>query len=194
VSDPAQALRAFEGADVVYQCAAPRYSQWPAQLPALMRGAIEGAAAAGARIVYGDNLYAYGRVSGPITEDLPARPVGPNGRTRAAVAELLLKAHADAKLRAVIGRGSILRSSRDGLNRRRPRRTNAGRRVAWCWRPTAPHRDLHRRLALITLGSHDESFGRSGMSPPPKRNHSPVRADRRVVPSWARPRAPFSCS
>jgi nucleoside-diphosphate-sugar epimerase len=106
VSDPAQAHRAFEGADFVYQCAAPRYSQWPAHLPGLMRGVIEGAAATGARIVYGDNLYAYGRVSGPITENLPDRPIGPNGRVRAAVAELLLKAHANVKVRAAVGRGS----------------------------------------------------------------------------------------
>ena len=56
---------------MVYQCAAPRYSQWPHLMPALMRGVTDGASAAGARLVYGDNLYAYGRVAGPVTEDLP---------------------------------------------------------------------------------------------------------------------------
>jgi nucleoside-diphosphate-sugar epimerase len=165
VSDPAQAHRAFEGADVVYQCAAPRYSQWPAQLPALMRGAIEGAAAAGAGIVYGDNLYAYGRVSGPITEDLPDRPVGPNGRTRAAVAELLLKAHADAKLRAVIGRGSDFfghHALASTVGDRVFGRMVASKAAQVLGDPDVPHTvtfidDFAR--ALVTLGSHDESFG-----------------------------------
>jgi hypothetical protein len=43
VSDAADARRAFEGASVVYQCAVPRYSQWPALMPRLVRGVIEGA-------------------------------------------------------------------------------------------------------------------------------------------------------
>lgn len=164
-SDPAQAPRAFEGADVVYLCAAPRYSQWPALLPGLMRGAIEGATAVGARIVYGDNLYAYGRVSGPITEDLPDRPVGPNGRVRAAVAELLLKAHADAKLRAVIGRGSDFFGPHAVVSTVGDRvfgRMVAGKPAQVLGDPDLPHTvifidDFAR--ALITLGSHDESFG-----------------------------------
>jgi len=165
VSDPAQAHRAFEGADLVYQCAAPRYSQWPALLPGLMRGAIEGAAAAGARIVYGDNLYAYGRVSGPITEDLPDQPVGPNGRTRAAVAEMLLKAHADGKLRAAIGRGSDFfgpHALNSTVGVRVFGRMVAGKLAQVLGNPDVPHTvtfidDFAR--ALITLGSHDEAFG-----------------------------------
>ncbi|HYV00746.1 MAG TPA: hypothetical protein VEM93_00150 [Actinomycetota bacterium] len=48
-----------------------------------MRAIIEGAAAAEARLVFGDNLYAYGPVDGPLTEDLPYLARGPNGRTRA---------------------------------------------------------------------------------------------------------------
>ena len=35
-----------------------------------MKG-VEGASATGARVVYADNLYAYGAVAGPLTEDLP---------------------------------------------------------------------------------------------------------------------------
>jgi nucleoside-diphosphate-sugar epimerase len=165
VSDPAQAHRAFQGADLVFHCAAPRYSQWPALLPGLMHGAIEGAAAAGARIVYGDNLYAYGRVSGRITENLPNRPVGPNGRTRAQVAEMLLKAHADAKLRAAIGRGSDFFGPHalvSTVGERVFGRMVAGKPAQLLGDPHVPHTvtfidDFAK--ALITLGSHDEAFG-----------------------------------
>jgi nucleoside-diphosphate-sugar epimerase len=165
VSDPAEARRAFEGSDVVYQCAAPRYSQWPALLPGLMHGAIEGAAAAGARIVYGDNLYAYGRVSGLITEDMPDRPIGANGRVRAAVAELLLKAHADARLRAVIGRGSDFfgpHALNSTVGVRVFGRMIAGKAAQVLGNPDVPHTVTFIddfASALITLGSHGESFG-----------------------------------
>ena len=71
-----------------------------------MNAIIEGAAAAGARLVFGDNLYAYGPVDGPLTEDLPYQAKGPNGLVRAQIAETLLGAHATGRIRATIGRAS----------------------------------------------------------------------------------------
>jgi nucleoside-diphosphate-sugar epimerase len=165
VSDPDQSRRAFEGARVVYQCAAPRYSKWPALLPALMDGVIQGASAVGARIVYGDNLYSYGRVQGPLTEDLPYRPVGVNGRTRAQVAEALMAAHADGKVRAAIGRSSdffgpfALNST---VGERVFARMLAAKPAQVLGNPDVPHTvtfidDFAR--ALVTLGSRDEALG-----------------------------------
>jgi hypothetical protein len=75
-----------------------------------MHAVIEGAAA-GARLVFGDNLYAYGPVDGPRTEDLPYQARGPNGRVRARIAETLMRAHGSGRIRATIGRGvGLLRS------------------------------------------------------------------------------------
>ena len=91
---------------MVYHCAATPYATWPQTLPPLMDGILAGAAAAGARLVYGDNLYCYGPVSGPLTEDLPYRAAGPNGRVRAQLAEALLAAHERGTVRATIGRAS----------------------------------------------------------------------------------------
>jgi nucleoside-diphosphate-sugar epimerase len=105
-SDPAAARRACDGATVVFHCAAHSYGQWDKVLPPIMNGIIEGAASAGARLVFGDNLYAYGHVDGPIREDLPYRPVGPNTKARAEVATALMNAHASGKVRATIGRAS----------------------------------------------------------------------------------------
>ena len=106
VTDHAASRRACEGAAVVYHCATAAYGRWAQFLPPLMNGIIEGTAAAGAKLVYGDNLYAYGLVDGPIREDLPYRPIGPNTRARAEVATTLMAAHASGKLRATIGRAS----------------------------------------------------------------------------------------
>lgn len=201
VSDPAEASRAFEGARVVYQCAVPRYSQWPAQLPALMRGAIEGASVAGAAMIYGDNLYAYGRVSGSITEDLPYRPVGPNSRTRAEVAETLMRACADGKLRAAIGRGSDFfgpHALSSSVGNRVFGRMVVGKPPQVLGDPNVPHTvtfidDFAR--GLITLGSSDEALG--GVWHIPSAETSTMRrfveliaeqtgvsAKPRVTPSW----------
>jgi nucleoside-diphosphate-sugar epimerase len=105
-ADHTAARRTCQGAAVVYHCAATPYATWPQTLPPLMDGIIAGAAAAGARLVYGDNLYCYGPVSGPLTEDLPYRATGPNGRVRAQLAEALLAAHERGTVRATIGRAA----------------------------------------------------------------------------------------
>jgi hypothetical protein len=39
-----------------------------------MDGIVASASAAGARVVYSDNVYCYGPVEGQVTEDLPTRP------------------------------------------------------------------------------------------------------------------------
>jgi nucleoside-diphosphate-sugar epimerase len=165
VGDSDRARRAFAGARLVYHCAAPGYSKWPALLPTLMNGVIEGASAVGARIVYGDNLYAYGRVRGPLTEDLPVRPVGPNGRTRAQVADALMEAHRSGKVRATIGRGSdffgphVLAST---VGERVFARLAAGKPAQVLGNPDLPHTvtfidDFAR--ALVILGSREEALG-----------------------------------
>ena len=165
VSDAADARRAFEGASVVYQCAVPRYSQWPALMPRLMRGVIEGASSVGARLVYSDNFYAYGRVSGPLTENLPYKPVGRNTRTRAEVAEAVMKANTDGRERATIGRGSDFfgpHALNSSVGERVFGRLLQGKRAQVLGNPNVPHTvtfldDFAR--ALITLGSRDESLG-----------------------------------
>jgi nucleoside-diphosphate-sugar epimerase len=130
-----------------------------------MGGVIEGAAAVEARIVYGDNLYGYGRVGGPLTEDLPYRPVGPNGRTRARVAEALMAAHRDGRVRAAIGRGSdffgphVMTST---VGEQVFARLASGRRAQVLGNPDLPHTvtfidDFAR--ALMILGSREEALG-----------------------------------
>ncbi len=106
VAEAGDAKRACDGATVIYHCANPPYARWPELHPPLMMAIIEGASFAGAKLVFGDNLYAYGPVDAPLTEDLPSRAQGSNGRTRARIADDLLAAHEDGRVRAAIGRGS----------------------------------------------------------------------------------------
>ena len=71
------ALAACQGATVVYQCAQPKYDRWAEEFPGLIRTILSGVEAAGAKLVMADNLYVYGPVDGPMTEDLPHAATSP---------------------------------------------------------------------------------------------------------------------
>ena len=165
MTEPASARRALAGATVVYHAASAPYPRWPELLPALMHGVIAAATAVGARIVYADNLYEYGPVDGPLTEDLPARATGPNGRVRAALAAELLEADAAGTVRAAIGRASDYygpwgRQSSAGERLFLP--AIRGKATQVLGDPDVPHTftylgDFAR--GLVTLGTHDEAYG-----------------------------------
>ena len=165
ITDPVAARRAMAGAAIVYHAASAPYHRWPELLPPLMRGVIAGATAAGARIVYADNLYAYGSVDGPLTEDLPSHATGPNGRIRAALAEELMAADATGNVRATIGRASDYYGPRGRQSTAGERLfvpVLAGKGVRLLADPDLPHTytylcDFAR--GLVTLGTHDAALG-----------------------------------
>ncbi len=95
-----------DGATVVYQCAQPAYQDWQQQFPPLQASIVEAVAANGATLVVAENLYMYGPVTGPMTEELPHLAATRKGRTRARMSEALLEAHRAGKVRVAIGRGS----------------------------------------------------------------------------------------
>ncbi len=100
------ARRACEGAAVVYHCAQPPYTKWAELFPPMTEAVLDGAAAAGAKLVFADNLYVYGPPDGPMTEETPQRAQGKKGRIRIEMADAVLGAHADGRLRVAIGRSS----------------------------------------------------------------------------------------
>ncbi len=165
ITDPEAARRSMAGAAVVYHAASAPYHRWPELLPPLMRGVIAGAASTGARVVYADNLYAYGPVDGPLTEDLPSRATGPNGRVRAALADELMEADAAGTVRSTIGRASDYygpwgRQSTAGERLFVPALTGKG--VQLLADPDRPHTytylgDFAR--GLVTLGTNDAALG-----------------------------------
>ncbi|WP_050943019.1 NAD-dependent epimerase/dehydratase family protein [Bacillus methanolicus] len=92
-------------AEKFFHCAGLPYSEWSDHLPTMMNGLIEAAAFSGAKIIYADNLYAYGPATGEYHEDLSYKPIGVKTKVRAQVAETLLNSHQQGKIKAVIGRG-----------------------------------------------------------------------------------------
>ena len=137
--------RALEGATVVYHCVQPSSARRPQDLAAMTRGILAATAAAGAKLVFADNLQMYGPVGGPMTEETPARAQTKKGKMRAALAEELLAAHRDGSLRVVIGRSSDYYGP-GGLNPAAGERffkaVLAGMKVQW-------YADLDQRHTMI---------------------------------------------
>jgi nucleoside-diphosphate-sugar epimerase len=159
------ARRACEGAAVVYHCAQPPYTKWPELFPPMTQAILDGAAAAGAKLVFADNTYVYGPPDGPMTEETPQRAQGKKGRTRIEMADAILGAHAAGRLRCTIGRSSDYYGPRGttstvGENIMKP--ALRGKRARWLGSLDQPHtlnylEDMAR--ALATLGERDDADG-----------------------------------
>jgi nucleoside-diphosphate-sugar epimerase len=165
VAHGAEVMRACDGAAVVYHCANPPYARWPELHPPLMKAIIEGAASARAKLIFGDNLYAYGPVDGPLTEDLPYRARGANGRTRARIAEDLMRANQDGRVRAAIGKASDFfgpHALQSAVGNGVFARALAGKPARVLGDPDLPHTVTYIEdfgKALVTLGERDEALG-----------------------------------
>lgn len=166
VSTPEGAKDACADAAVVYHAAQPAYTRWPEEFPPLTEAVIEGAASAGARLVFADNLYMYGPgAPQPLTERTPQRATGRKGATRILMASRLMEAHREGRVRVAIGRssdyygpggvGTISGETVFGA-------ALAGRTVRWPGSLDAPHQfnylpDMAR--ALVVLGESAEAAG-----------------------------------
>ena len=89
--DAASANRALEAADVAYLTVGLPYRTkvWRNDWPTLLSNTIEACIASGVHLVYFDNVYAYGRVDGPMTEATPIRPSSTKGEIRAGLLRML---------------------------------------------------------------------------------------------------------
>jgi nucleoside-diphosphate-sugar epimerase len=99
-------IQAAQGAVALYSCAGPAYHRWSTEWPPLGAALIRAAEATGAVLVTTGNLYVYGQVDGPITEDLPLRPNSVKGEIRAAIWADALAAHKAGRIHTAEVRGS----------------------------------------------------------------------------------------
>lgn len=180
--DPAQAREVCEGAAVVYHCVGLPYPRWT-EFPAIAAGIVEGAVAAGAKLVYSDNLYMYGAVDGAMTEERPYAATTKKGRIRAAIARSLLDAHQAGRVRVAIGRGSDFfgpfATDAAMMGSRVFGRALAGKSAQVVGDPDRLHSftfidDFGK--ALVTLGERDEALGRTWHVP-----SAPAMTTRRFV-------------
>lgn len=105
-TDATALARHAEGAVALYSCAGPAYHRWATDWPPLGAALLRAAETSGAVLVTTGNLYAYGVVDGPMTEQLPLRPNSVKGRVRARLWTDALAAHEAGRLRTAEVRGS----------------------------------------------------------------------------------------
>ncbi|SDM59034.1 NAD-dependent epimerase/dehydratase family protein [Allokutzneria albata] len=95
-----------KGAVALYSCAGPAYHRWPTDWPPLGASLVSAAEETGAVLVTTGNLYGYGQVDVPMTEDLPLRPNSVKGQVRASLWAAQLAAHEAGVIRTAEVRGS----------------------------------------------------------------------------------------
>jgi len=136
--------RAADGADVLYNCANPGdYTQWERAWPPLAAAFLAAAERTGAVYAITGNLYPYGPVDGPMTEDLPDAATDHKGRLRAGLWADARQAFDDGRLRgAVEVRASDYLGPGVGANGHVSRvlpTARRGRRVTMMGRTDLPH-------------------------------------------------------
>jgi len=101
-------LRAVEGSEIVYLLVGLEYNKkvWQNSWPLIMRHAIDACKAAGAKLIFFDNVYMYGRVKGRMTESSPFNPCSRKGQIRTEIAEMLLDEMSSGGLKAIIARSA----------------------------------------------------------------------------------------
>jgi nucleoside-diphosphate-sugar epimerase len=167
-TDPASTRTVCQGGTIVYNCAAPAYTDWATSYPAMQAGIIEGAAAAEAILVSAENLYIYGLVTQPMTEDLPFRPNSRKGEIRAQMSIDLMAAHKAGKVRATIGRAPDFYGPVAALTTVYGERVFnpalIGKTVSVLGKLDMPHTFIYVddfAQGLVTLGAHESALGES---------------------------------
>ena len=165
-SDPIVLARITAEADVLYNCANPPYHRWPELWPPLAASLLSAASGSEAGLVIMGNLYGYGPLDHPMTEDDPLATTGTKGRVRAAMWSDALAAHRAGRVRVTEARASdffgpgVVESSFFGRN---VAALLAEKRVYTVGDLDVPHSwtyvpDIGRALAV--LGTDERAWGR----------------------------------
>ncbi len=108
LSDYSQTLEAVSGSAIVYLCVGLKYDLaiWQALWPKIMGNTIDACKVHGTRLIFFDNVYMYGRVNGPMTEETPHNPCSKKGELRARLATRLMDEVRTGNLTAMIARAA----------------------------------------------------------------------------------------
>jgi nucleoside-diphosphate-sugar epimerase len=108
LADREQAIRAVAGSSVVHLLVGLKYELrvWQELWPRIMTNAIEACKRAQAKLIFFDNVYMYGKVNGPMTENSPYAPCSKKGEIRATIATSLMNEVKAGGLSAMIARSA----------------------------------------------------------------------------------------
>ena len=166
-SDRAALLDVTSEAAVIYNCINPPYHRWERDWPAMNANLIVAAEQSGAVLVTLSNLYGYGQVDGPMTENTPLSAHTRKGVVRARMWEECLAAHREGRIRATEVRASdYIGEASDQTNfgvRIFPRMV-AGKPIMLMGRVDQPHTWTYTGDAaslLARVGQDEQAWGRA---------------------------------
>lgn len=101
-----QVMEAVKGSEVVYLTVGIQYSAkiWAEQWPVIMNNVVDACMAHHAKLVFFDNVYAYGKVEGIMTEETPYNPCSKKGTVRLRVINRMMDEVKKGNLEALIAR------------------------------------------------------------------------------------------
>ncbi|HWH01725.1 MAG TPA: NAD-dependent epimerase/dehydratase family protein [Pilimelia sp.] len=207
-ADPVRLRELTAGAAVLYNCANPAYTRWPTDWPPLAASMLAAAEHSGAVLAVTGNLYGYGPVRGPMTEDTALAATTRKGRVRVAMWRQALAAHDAGRVRAFEARASdYVGAGAASVFSAVLLPAMARRRTAWAPADVdAPHSftytgDVAR--TLVTLAADERAWGRAWHVPSPQpisirelaRRYAAVTGQPGVpvrgLPRWVLRAAPF---
>jgi nucleoside-diphosphate-sugar epimerase len=108
LTDKEQTIRAVAGSSVVHLCVGLKYDHkvWREMWPRVMNNTIEACKRAGSKLIFFDNVYMYGKSSGPMTEETPFNPCSRKGEIRATIATILVNEWKSGALTGMIARSA----------------------------------------------------------------------------------------
>lgn len=173
------------GASAIFNCANPAYHRWPTDWPPIATSLLSAAEQSGATLVTLSNLYAYGRVSGPMTPDTPLDAHYEKAQVRARMWNDALRAHRAGRINAVEVRASdfIGPNAQGVFGQRVVPRLLAGRTCRVIGSLDEPHSWTYVgdvAHALITCAQRPTSWGRPWHVPT-----NPPRSQRQVLDDLA---------
>ena len=106
--DAEETLKAVEGSEVVYLTVGMKYdiNVWRTQWPKLMKNVLDACKMNNSKLLFFDNIYAYGKVDGWITEDSPIKPDSEKGKVRAELHKMIMSEVEQGNLKAIIARAA----------------------------------------------------------------------------------------
>ncbi len=156
------------GAAVLYNCANPQYHRWFTDWPPLASALLTTAARTGAVLAAMSNVYGYGPVRGPISQQAPAAATHPKLRLREQMWQDALAAHRAGRIRATEVRASDYIEQNGLLSFGLGKALLAGRRAYSPAPLDVPHSwtaiaDCAR--ALITVAADVRAYGQAWLVP-----------------------------
>ena len=108
LSEKNQTIRAVADSSIVYFLVGLKYDHklWAEMWPRIMANTIEACKRSGAKLIFFDNVYMYGKVGSTMTEETPFNPCSKKGEVRAKIATSLITEWKSGALTAMIARAA----------------------------------------------------------------------------------------